>query len=90
MEGEISLSGTSPDLGDFKIRIVDRKYTLKSYSYCPSNTYIDPDNKAVLHGSFEEDFHETIGRTPYLAINVDDDNVWKAKGSSLSFKLDAC
>ncbi|KIJ27409.1 glycoside hydrolase family 63 protein [Sphaerobolus stellatus SS14] len=67
LEGQIALSGSSPDLGDFKIRIVEH-----------------PDNKAVLSGAFEDDFHDTIGRTPYLGINLEDDTVWKAKDVVMS------
>ncbi|GJJ12478.1 hypothetical protein Clacol_006720 [Clathrus columnatus] len=71
-EGQVVFTGETPDLGTFKIRIVD-----------------DESNKAVMDGSAIEDYEEKLGKTPFLGIRVQSEQMWTAKSLIISSLMTA-
>ncbi|KAF8510232.1 glycoside hydrolase [Hysterangium stoloniferum] len=62
LQDPIIFSGSTPDLGDFEIRILEHS-----------------DNVKVIHGLHEDDFPDSLDRTPFIGLQVETGQVWRVK-----------
>ncbi|KAG6861740.1 hypothetical protein C0995_012745 [Termitomyces sp. Mi166 len=76
IKGEFKLSGSTPELDDFVIRVVD--------AYALVNHVAGPNNTAFKNGPHTDDFQERIGKTHFIGQPISAGGIWKAKDSILS------
>lgn len=81
IEGPVQFSGSTPDLDDFTLRIVDG--LLHSFGHSTTLPYIlatGPDNNAVLNGPHVNVFRDRIGKSHLAGLRLQPGDIWKAKG----------
>ncbi|KAG6879960.1 hypothetical protein C0992_008894 [Termitomyces sp. T32_za158] len=72
IQGEFKLSGTTPELDDFVIRVVD------------ANHIGGPNNTALKNAPHASDFQGRIGRTHFIGQPIATGGIWQAKDSILN------
>jgi mannosyl-oligosaccharide glucosidase len=86
LEGDISLTGATPQLGNFKLRIVDRK--LASTQIDLGRALIPPDphaeSAALKMQRHAEAFDDLPGKTRFLGMPVPTGEIWKIKSGPVA------
>jgi mannosyl-oligosaccharide glucosidase len=83
IDGPVVYTGSTPDLDDFTLRIVDGLHRMSSQS-SPLTILVGPDNNVPLSGSQASAFVDRIGKTHVAGFRVPSGQVWQAKGVYLS------
>ena len=82
IEGTVVFTGSTPELDDFTLRIVEGRYRLlvmSSHSHCVS---LGPNNIVVTSGPHATTFGRKLGKSHLLGLQVPAGQVWRAKGNS--------
>lgn len=78
LEGQVKFSGSTPELDDFTIRVVDGLFSLHLASFV--QIFSGPDNVHVTEGPHADVFSKRIGKTHFMGLPVQSGNIWQAKG----------
>lgn len=81
VEGDIKLTGSTTELDDFTIRIVDGLFFAPPSFVCHNSLCIGPHNVAATDGPHAHIFKERIGKTHFFGQPVPAGNIWQAKGT---------
>jgi mannosyl-oligosaccharide glucosidase len=84
IDGPVVYTGSTPDLDDFTLRIIDGLHLILAQS-SPLTILVGPDNNVPLSGSQASAFVDRIGKTHVAGFRVPSGQVWQAKGVYLSF-----
>ena len=85
IEGIVKFTGSTPDLGEFNIRIEDGKNLLPCLScliFECECSISGPDVAYVTEGRDEERFSRKLGKTSFVGLPLPQGGSWKAKGRS--------
>ena len=82
------LSGSTPQLDEFTIRVVDSEYFILPHSMTLNDSVLGGENHAVTTGPLADAFRARIGKTHILGRPVKAGEIWQARRkSSLSSSL---
>lgn len=82
ISGEVKLTGSTPELDEFTLRVVDGLWPL-ALIISRSYRIPGPNNQAVTWGPHAHGFQDRIGKTHFIGRPVKSGDIWQAKGKEL-------
>lgn len=80
IDGPIEFSGTTPDLDDFTIRIVDGMPFWSAVGIIEAYVLSGATNEAITSGPHSEMFADRLDKSHFVGLRVNPGHIWTAKG----------